>query len=232
MAPPVLLAHGFSTSGARTWGENGWIDLIEESGRTVMAPDLPGHGSAPKPDDPLAYEHMHRALLDGLPDEPVDAVGFSLGSRLLLTLAGEQPERFRQLVITGAGEDLLRPHDYRPIIETLRRPVDGEPDEDEHPIGAYFRRSAEASGSDPRVLAAVLERPTNRPLTDAELARVSCPVTVVVGENDFAGPGEPLVARLPDARLVTVPGLDHFSTPKSFDVIDTVLRLLDQPPRP
>ncbi|HEX8803177.1 MAG TPA: alpha/beta fold hydrolase, partial [Acidimicrobiales bacterium] len=86
-APAVLLLHGFATSAARTWGENGWIDLLHDVGRTVLAPDLLGHGTAPKPHDPEAYRDLAGPVLATLPDEPVDAVGFSLGARTLLQMA-------------------------------------------------------------------------------------------------------------------------------------------------
>ena len=41
-----------------------------------------------------------------LPDEPVDAIGFSRGARVLLTIACDQPERFERLVL-GAGANLV-----------------------------------------------------------------------------------------------------------------------------
>jgi len=43
---------------------------------------------------------------------------------------------------------------------------------------------------------------------------------VVLGENDFAGPADPLVEALPDARLVALPRTDHFATPKDFRFMD------------
>jgi pimeloyl-ACP methyl ester carboxylesterase len=52
-------------------------------------------------------------------------------------------------------------------------------------------------------------------------------VLVVIGARDFAGPGEPLAEALPDARLVVLPGADHFSTPKDFGAIDATLRFLE-----
>ena len=59
---PVLLGHGFATSAARTWGDNGWIDLLGDAGRQAIAPDLLGHGDADKPHDPAAYAHMEADL--------------------------------------------------------------------------------------------------------------------------------------------------------------------------
>ncbi|HEY5154855.1 MAG TPA: alpha/beta fold hydrolase, partial [Acidimicrobiales bacterium] len=108
--PPVALVHGFATSCARTWGETGWLDLLADAGRTVIGIDLLGHGEAPKPHDPAAYEALEDLVLGQLPDEPVDAVGFSLGARTLLVLASAHPERFHRLVLAGVGANLFR-HD-------------------------------------------------------------------------------------------------------------------------
>lgn len=79
MAPPVLLLHGFATSAKRTWVEPGWVALLNEAGRRVIAPDLLGHGDAPKPHDPAAYAEVEDLVLADLPPEPVDAVGYSAG---------------------------------------------------------------------------------------------------------------------------------------------------------
>ena len=89
--PAVLLVHGFATSAARTWGENGWIDLLRDVGREVLAVDLLGHGEADKPHDPAAYARLEADVVDRLPDAPVDAIGFSLGARTILTIAAPQP---------------------------------------------------------------------------------------------------------------------------------------------
>jgi pimeloyl-ACP methyl ester carboxylesterase len=67
-------------------------------------------------------------------------------------------------------------------------------------------------------------------LTTDDCARVTVPVLVVIGERDFAGPGDPLADALPDARLVVLRGADHFSTPKDFGAIDATLRFLDEGP--
>ena len=57
---------------------------------------------------------------------------------------------------------------------------------------------------------------------------MTVPVLVVIGERDFTGPGDPLVEALPDARLVVLPGADHFSTPKDFGAIDATLGFLEE----
>jgi hypothetical protein len=51
-------------------------------------------------------------------------------------------------------------------------------------------------------------------------------VLVVLGERDFAGPAAPLVEALPDGRLVTLAGADHFGTPKDVRFLDAGLDFL------
>ena len=58
MPPPVVLVHGFATSSARTWGDNGWLDLLADAGREVIPIGPLGHGEADKPHDPAAYADL------------------------------------------------------------------------------------------------------------------------------------------------------------------------------
>src|SRR5207245_4293463 len=89
---PVLLVHGFASSFERNWREPGWVDLLSDAGREVIGADLLGHGTAAKPHDPAAYVHLESDLATLLPSEgPVDAIGFSLGARLLLRVAATRP---------------------------------------------------------------------------------------------------------------------------------------------
>jgi pimeloyl-ACP methyl ester carboxylesterase len=70
-----------------------------------------------------------------------------------------------------------------------------------------------------------------RPAVTAELlAAVTVPVLVVIGDRDFAGPGEPLAAALADATLTTLRNVDHFATPKDFGCLDAALSFLDAAP--
>lgn len=108
--PPVLLLHGLATSANRTWRETGWIDLLQDEGRLVVAPDLPGHAVVDPPTDPDGYASFEADVWSHAPDEPFDAIGFSLGARTLLWLASEHPGRIRRLVVAGVGANLFR-HD-------------------------------------------------------------------------------------------------------------------------
>lgn len=221
---PVLLVHGFATSSARTWGETGMLDLLADAGRKVIAVDLLGHGDADKPHDPSAYDHLEDDVLARLPDEPVDAVGFSMGARIVLTLASRHPERFSRIVVAGVGANLFQTEGSEYIADA----VEGNAAED-NPVAQHFAALAQVPPNDPKALAACMRRKAE-PLTPEQLANVKVPVLVALGDQDFAGPADPLMDALPDARLVTLKGTDHFATPKSFTFIDAVLEFLDALP--
>ena len=220
MPDPVVLVHGFATSSARTWGDNGWLDLLGDVGRRPIAIDLLGHGTADKPHDPAAYTAMESLVAAQLPDGPVDAIGFSLGARVLLTLACDEPERFSRLVLTGVGANLLRSEGSDLILRAIEG--DGDPT---NPVVQYFAGLAQHPEVDRAALAACLRSP-RPPLTPERLGAVDLPVLVVIGDKDFAGPGEPLAEALPDAELVTLRNVDHFATPKDFGCIDAALDFL------
>ena len=218
---PVLLVHGFATSAARTWGDNGWIDLLGDAGRQVIAPDLLGHGDADKPHDPEAYAGMEAHLAAHLPDRPVDAIGFSLGARMILTLAAEDPGRFSRIVVAGVGANLFRTDGSGAIVSAVEGT--GDPS---NPVVQYFAGLAAQPGVDRAALAACMRQP--RPPLDASiLGKVTCPVLVVLGDRDFAGPADPLVEALPDATFKPLRNVDHFATPKEFTFIDAALSFLD-----
>jgi pimeloyl-ACP methyl ester carboxylesterase len=223
--PPVLLVHGFASSAEHNWRQPGWLDLLADCGRETIAVDLPGHGpvqpAGPRSADPAAYQEVEAhvaAAVEGR--EPLDAIGFSAGAHVLLRLAADQPNRFRRLALLGIGRSVLEPADPEPIIAALT----GDPDPENVP-GMVFRRLADGLGNDRDALIAFLRRP-QRPLTRDDLTRITTRVLVVLGDKDPAGPGDGLVAALPDARLVTLRGVDHFGTPGDVRCMQAVLDFL------
>jgi pimeloyl-ACP methyl ester carboxylesterase len=220
---PVLLVHGFASSFERNWREPGWVDVLEEEGHRVTGVDLLGHGGAPKPSDPAAYRNLESGVEAALPEDgPADAVGFSLGGQLLLRLAARHPERFRRIAVGGVGDNIFSTSSSEQVAAVIEA---GRPGESDHEAAGAFARFAQAPGNDPAALAACMRR-TQEPVTAADLGTVSVPVLVVLGDRDFAGPADRLMAALPSARLVTLAGADHFGTPKDFRFVDAVVEFL------
>lgn len=224
----VVLVHGWGGSFEATWQRSGFTALLEDGGKSVIGVDLLGHGTAPKPHDPEAYTDLTGRILDALPDEPVDAIGFSMGALTLLRLAVDQPERFSRLVLAGIGRNVFdRDHSG---AEAIVAGIDhvlagGQPGELSQEV-RHFVNYAQEPGNDMAALAAAM-RQRGSALTREELARVTCPVLVVVGDQDFVAPADELASSFPDGRCVTLPKVDHFATPESFGFFDAALEFVD-----
>jgi pimeloyl-ACP methyl ester carboxylesterase len=226
MSTPVVLVHGFGTSFELTWVHNGWVDLLGDEGREVLGVDLLGHGQAPKPHDPAAYGDLGQRVVDVLPDSPVDAIGFSMGAKTLLQVAAASPERFRSLVVAGVGANLFQRSDHTAVVDAVRTGDDGD-----NPTLRYFAGLGDLPGNDREALAACMAGGMG-PLSPEQLGAITCPVLVVLGDQDFTAPADQLLAALPDARYVELPRTDHAKTPKSFAFIDAALAFLNEQDQP
>jgi pimeloyl-ACP methyl ester carboxylesterase len=220
-APPVLLIHGFGSSYEHGWRHPGWVDLLQDAGRRVIGVDLLGHGGADKPHDPAAYSDVEgRVAAEIAAEESVDVVGFSAGAQVALRLMAGDPERFRRGAVLGIGDAVLSGGGPNRIAEALERGPDPEEVE-----SVVFQRLAEQPGNDREALIAFLRR-SSPPLACDDLARITCPVLVVIGDRDFNYPAGHLVSALGDARLVTLRGVDHFATTTDFGAMEAVLSFL------
>jgi pimeloyl-ACP methyl ester carboxylesterase len=229
-APPAVHEHGWGGSFATTWVHSGFTALLADAGRPVVGVDLLGHGTAPKPHDPGAYADLTARVFDALPDgrdRPVDAIGFSLGAMTLLRAAIAQPGRFRRLVLAGIGRNVFE-RDEEATCRIVDA-VESGGDTDDNRARLFAQYASDAS-NDPIALAAVLRCEPSAPPTDEELARVTCPVLVAVGDADFVLPADRLVAALPDATFRLLRRTDHFATPESFEFIDAALGFIDAVP--
>jgi len=225
----VFLVHGFGSSARSSWERFGWIDAFEQQGRRVLAPDLPGHGLAEKPTDPEGYGmiedevYAHAKSLG-----QVDAVGFSLGARLLVSVEAEHPGTFSRLVLGGIGSNVFNfrsPEHLAAAIE--HRDSDRAPNS---PMAAAFVVGAYRSSNNPEALAAFLRRPLRQRIGVEQLNAVKCPVLLVVGESDtMVHPVEKLSEHLTDVRVVTVPLADHLDTMRSPLFLEASLEFLSTP---
>lgn len=226
-----MLVHGWGGSFQDTWVRPGFTALLEDAGRRVIGVDLLGHGSAPKPHDPEAYSRLPEHVLAHLPEEPVDAVGFSMGALTLLRVALAHPDRFHRLVLAGIGRNVFERDDEAKakIIAAVRggaAGASGAGDGTDN-TARLFAQYASRAGNDPEALVAAMQAPPAPQLDDTDLAAITCPVLVVNGDADFVRPADRLVAALPDAREVVVKRTDHFATTEAFGFWDATLEFLD-----
>jgi pimeloyl-ACP methyl ester carboxylesterase len=216
----IVLLHGFASSFDHGWKQTGWVDILSDFDCTAPEIDLPGHGTSPRPTEAEAYADVEGEVLAQLPEVVPAAVGFSAGGDLLLRMALADPGRFERFVLLGVGDNVFEPSDPGSIVAAL------ESEEEPEDVQArLFRRLAESAGNDRSALSAFIRRPRS-PLSARDLSSVDCPVLVVLGSRDFIGGADRLVEALPSGSLVTLAGVDHFSTPSDFGAIDATVRFL------
>ena len=125
-------------------------------------------------------------------------------------------------MVGGVGDNIFRDGNPEPAARAIEtgQASDGDP-----AVAQAFAVFARAPGNDASALAACLRRPRSG-VDEAGLSEVKVPVLVVLGDRDFAGPADRLLAALPDATLVTLAGADHFGTPKDFRFIEATVHFL------
>ncbi|MCB1957085.1 MAG: alpha/beta fold hydrolase [Rhodocyclaceae bacterium] len=225
--PPVLLLHGWGGSFRHTWQRLGWVERLAAAGYPVIGPDLPGHGVAQAAHDPLAYADIAHEV-DRLVGHHrgVIGIGYSLGAKLLLTLATRHPDLFRQLVLIGIGDNAFKPLG---ASEALARALREGLPSDTPPALARLIADVRASGNDPEAMAACITRPQESPLTEAQLAPLTVPTLIANGTEDrFVLPQERLLAALPSAETVMFDGFDHMDVVGRPEVMDAVLARLNR----
>ena len=150
-----------------------------------------------------------------------------MGARLASILAIEHPERVRSLVLAGLAANMI--HGLaggEEIADALLAPqlsvVEGS-------VGRAFRMFAEQTRSDLAALAACI-RASRQEIPTEQLARISCPVLVVAGNDEIAGPLAPLVEAIPGAEGLSLKGRDHMKAVGDREFKLAVLDFLDRRP--
>jgi len=187
---PIVFLHGLGMS-ASTW--DAVAELLSDR-HTVLSVDLPGHGGSPAPEDPDAFTR-DAALTDlddvlATLDAPPILVGHSLGGYLALAHAATRPEASRGIVVLNTGPGFRDP-------------------EKREGWNARSRRNAHRFGVPERVAALNLQEDS---IVMDRVADMSTPTLVLAGGDDrpeYAGAGQYLERKMPDARLVVLDGGGH-----------------------
>ena len=212
--PPVLLIHGFASTGKVNWWETGWVKTLTAAGHFVITFDHRGHGASEKLYDSGMYAATEmaedaRRLLDHLGITQADVMGYSMGARVAAFLTLRHPDRVHRAVFAGLASRMITGVGG---AEAIARGFEAPSREDVTDPGARtFRIFAEQTRSDLKALAACI-RSSREKITAEELAGISVPVLVVAGDkDDVAGQIDPLVQAIPGARGVALPGRNHMN---------------------
>lgn len=248
-ARAVVLLHGIGSS-LHTFDD--WAKGLVPRYRVIRY-DLPGAGlSGP---DPQALYSDERAVaqllavLDHLGVAHATLAGNSIGGRLAWRFAAAHPDRVDRLILiapdgyASPGFDYGKPPAVPAVLEAMRFAL---------PKWALRPNIAAAYADPARLTDAVLERyhalllaPGNRAamldrmrqtvLVPPEpfLRRITVPVLLLWGQEDAMIPvanAQDYLAELPDARLVTLPGIGHVPMEETPAEVARVLRDFLTPP--
>jgi pimeloyl-ACP methyl ester carboxylesterase len=220
----VLLVHGVASSFEHNWLQLGWVDLLNDAGREVIAFDLPGHGS--RRAEP-ATDAAELIIVEAEARGQIDAIGFSAGGFALLRAAVRRPDLFSRIVVMGVADASLSREGEATEGTGLGTMLDALRSADEPETGPalVIRRLAETAGNDPRAVAEFMAARHPNPAL-ADLATIAAQTLVVEGSEDFGGSAEGITATVPGARRVVLKGVDHFAIPSDFRALDAALGFL------
>jgi valacyclovir hydrolase len=211
--PVVVLLHGFAGTAHTHFGP--LIEALASSYR-VIAPDLRGYGRSAHLERVADAEMFQRDaadlldLLDRLDIPAAHVIGFSDGGETAIILASQLGARALSLTVWGVSGHIPPPA----VVDLYAEP------EARMPNWPHLREQLErlhgagtASGmmrSWAGAMRAIASQGGDINLPEA--ASLTCPALVIAGDHDPFNPLEAtraLVARMPTARLVVLPGAGH-----------------------
>lgn len=231
---PLLLVHGFFSSGTANWIGNRHAHLLVERGHQLVIPDLRGHGRSALPlgregypPDVLVDDLL--VLLDHLGIDParhdLDAAGYSLGGRTVLRML-VRGVPLRRAVVGGQGLDALTHVAGEARTSFARRVLSGDGPHD--PVREWFARQwHRKSEAEQRALRYLLESSVGTP--PEQIAAISVPTLVLMGDGDDPADGRALAGALPDGHYRELTG-DHVRVVGDPAVAATIADFLVDPP--
>jgi len=222
--PAVLLVHGFASNGERDFSS--LAAALREAGRATFVVDLPGHGATPGPSSAsdATTTNVVRALvdvIDGMPGDEVDVVGYSLGARLSWEVPAASSKPVRRLVLGGISPgDPFTMLDYaqlHALLDTGAQPSD--------PMTGMMGGMVAAQGDRAKGVAYLMEGLGSEAFAP-QASAPKTPTLFLAGDADQMAQGVGALAELvPDSRVVSVPG-DHLGALASTEFRDAVLEFL------
>lgn len=238
--PALVLLHAFPLHAGM------WAPQLEHlsAGRRVIAPDFLGFGGSDAPDSMyrytmLGYADLLAGLLNHLGLERVALGGLSMGGYGAFAFLRQYPERVSALVLadTRAAADTAAAFDRRTDQQDQVARI-GTTALIEVLIAGLLSDHTRASRLDlveqvRRLMAnpaagfiGALEAMKHRPDATGELAGITVPTLVVVGEDDALSP--PTVARamheaIPGSELAVLPRAGHLSNLEAAEEFNAAL---------
>jgi pimeloyl-ACP methyl ester carboxylesterase len=206
--------------------------------------DQHGHGQSGSR-GPLTLEEMAEdfaALIDAMGLGAVHWAGLSMGGMVGLRLALAHPERIKSLILMDTSSrpemaermenylylaEMIRSGRAEAVADAVLRFFFAPSTFKERPdLIAQYRAKLTSERANEAIYQAAMAVFNRSDITE-ELAHISAPALVIVGQDDIATPpdrSELLAERLPNARLVKIPDAGHMSATERPDLVAEAIR--------
>ncbi len=234
---PLFIHHGGGGS-ITSWRDAGYIAPLAERYRLILL-HARGHGKSDRPRNPEAYSNKLMAddVLAVLDDQGIERAhyyGYSRGGMMGLTLCKYAPSRFSSMIIGGMGpieRDAEAAAARRPRIELFQHGLDAVISSVEKERGRKLSEIelAEWPMKDLKAIAAY-QSLLDHIGYDEFLPLVDIPMLFYAGTRDrFYSDTKRGAEMMPNARLVSIPDLDHETCFNRSDlVLPHVFQFLDE----
>jgi len=229
---PVVLLHA-GVGDSRMWDPV--VDRLDDRYRLVRY-DVRGYGRSPAPTAPFSKLADLIAVLDDFGLDRAHLVGCSMGGQIAMDCAIAHPDRVGTLTLLAPG---LSGYDW-PDDPDDERITQAVTDQDLDYITDFVLKIwAQGQGTDPRTDAIVVEQAKasakawltedfeeREPSAVDRLGEITQPTVLLVGDRDYPvieDIAALVVARIPGARRVDAPGVDHFVPLRVPDLVSELV---------
>ena len=223
--PPLMLVGGIGL-GLEFWQQAGYVEPLKNDYQLILI-DTRGHGGSDKPHDPEAYKLALLvsdvvAVLDDLSVSKAHYLGYSLGGGIGYAIAKYAPERFHSLVIGGMHPWLEDPEAPSPFLGPLKSGMEAWLARAEAAYARWWTPELRAiqQSNDLDALIAMISLGGRRRYGGVAPGSVTLPCLLYVGEDDDGYADVVECAKyMPNATLVSFPGLDHIEAIFRSDLV-------------
>jgi pimeloyl-ACP methyl ester carboxylesterase len=213
--PPLLLHHGWSSNGER-WHSAGYVDVLKREFRVIVL-DARGHGRSDKPHDESLYKLELRtadvaAVLDAVGVGATNYWGYSMGARTGFAMMQMQPSRICSFVNGAAAPGRPKTNEQESLRLRAQQTRSGDRALTAAEKPDFFDNDLEALAAASLGLLY---------WDGVDVRTLDVPSLHYAGDLDALRPAaEQVASRMPHAKFMLVPGVDHRS---GFDRSDLVL---------